>query len=94
MEKQQLIDETLKENPNTPFLALIKVGRAGIWRAFIDEKEFNKFYDRAWDRGLDLEVDYIRKSDPLFDECLANVSDEIIQEVNNKLDGRLNKTKN
>lgn len=61
MEKQQLIDETLKENPNTPFLALIKVGRAGIWRAFIDEKEFNKFYDRAWDRGLDLEVDYIRK---------------------------------
>lgn len=42
------------------------------------------------DKGF---TDFI-KSDPLFDECLANVSDEIIQEVNNKLDERLNKTKN
>ena len=60
-EKQQLIDKTLKENPNTPFLVLIKVGRAGIWRAFIDKKEFDEFYDRAWKSGFDLEVSYIRK---------------------------------
>ena len=60
MEKQQLIDKILKENPNTPFLALIKVGHAGIWRAFIDKKEFDEFYDHAWASTLDLEVDYIR----------------------------------
>ena len=61
MTKQELIDKTLEENPNTPFLALIKVGHAGIWRAYTDRNKFNDFRDRAWESGLDLEVSYVRK---------------------------------
>lgn len=33
------------------------------------------------------------KSDPLFDECLANVPNEIIQEISDKLNERLNEAK-
>ena len=45
----------LQENPDAKFVGFIKVGQRGVRQYYTNKEAYEKYRDKAWDSGHDLE---------------------------------------